>query len=150
MRCPFCQSDETKVLETRITNEGKQVRRRRECISCAQRYNTIETVDLVLPRIIKTNGSSEGFDENKLRDGFNKALEKRPVNIEKIENSIQNIKHILSTQTEKEIPSSFLGELVMNELRDLDKVAYIRFASVYRQFQDIDAFKEEIEKLISS
>lgn len=150
MRCPFCQSDETKVLETRITNEGKQVRRRRECISCAQRYNTIETVDLVLPRIIKTNGSSEGFDEHKLRDGFNKALEKRPVNIEKIENSIQNIKHILSTQTEKEIPSSFLGELVMNELRDLDKVAYIRFASVYRQFQDIDAFKEEIEKLISS
>lgn len=149
MRCPFCQSDETKVLETRVTNEGAQVRRRRECISCSQRYNTIETVDLVLPRIIKTNKSSESFDIHKLRDGFNKALEKRPVSIEKIENSIQSIKHTLSTQTEKEIQSSFLGELVMNELRELDKVAYIRFASVYRQFQDIDAFKEEIEKLIS-
>lgn len=149
MRCPFCQSDETKVLETRVTNEGVQVRRRRECISCSQRYNTIETVDLVLPRIIKTNNSSESFDENKLRNGFNKALEKRTVTIEKIENSIQNIKHTLSTQTNKEIKSSFLGELVMNELRELDKVAYIRFASVYRQFQDIDAFKEEIEKLIS-
>jgi transcriptional repressor NrdR len=148
MRCPFCQSDKTKVLETRLMNEGLQLRRRRECFECNQRYNTIESVDFVLPRIIKTNNFRESFNEPKLRNSFNKALEKRFVNTEEIESSIHNIKNILSTQTIKEVKSSFLGELVMNELKKLDKVAYIRFVSVYKHFQNIEEFKIEIEKLI--
>jgi transcriptional repressor NrdR len=149
MHCPFCQSDKTKVLETRLMNEGLQLRRRRECFACNKRYNTVEIVDLVLPRIIKTNNSRESFNEPKLRNSFNKALEKRFVNTEEIEDSIQNIKNILSTQTTKEVKSSFLGKLVMDELKKLDKVAYIRFVSVYKHFQNIEEFKVEIEKLMS-
>jgi len=147
MHCPFCNSEDTKVLETRVNN-STQVKRRRECIVCSERFNTLEMVDLVLPRIIKTDNSRETFKEDKLRQGFFKALEKRPVADDKIETSIQNIKHKLRLQTEKEVKSELLGEWVMNELKSLDKVAYIRFASVYRQFQDVEAFKAEIDKLI--
>jgi transcriptional repressor NrdR len=148
MRCPFCQSDDTKVLDTRLIDSGSRVRRRRECTSCGERYSTQEVVDLNIPRLIKTDDSRESFDEEKLRTGLLKALEKRPVSTSDIETSIQRIKHKLSTIGEREIPSSRIGELVMEELKGLDQVAYIRFASVYRQFQDIEEFRKEIEKLM--
>lgn len=148
MRCPFCQSDDTKVLDTRLIDGGSRVRRRRECTSCGERYSTQEVVDLNIPRLIKSDDSRESFDEEKLRTGLLKALEKRPVSTSAIETSIQRIKHKLSTIGEREIPSSRIGELVMEELKGLDQVAYIRFASVYRQFQDIEEFRKEIEKLM--
>jgi len=148
MRCPFCQSDDTRVLDTRLIGDGSQVRRRRECTSCNERYSTLESVDLNFPRRVKSDGSRESFNETKLRSGLLKALEKRPVKTSLIENSISKIEHKLMTQAEREVPSSKVGEWVMDELRLLDEVAYIRFASVYRQFQDIEEFKNEIEKLM--
>ncbi|HIE77866.1 MAG TPA: transcriptional regulator NrdR [Candidatus Thioglobus sp.] len=148
MRCPFCQSDDTRVLDTRLIGDGSQVRRRRECTSCNERYSTLESVDLNFPRLVKSDGSRESFNETKLRSGLLKALEKRPVKTSLIENSISKIEHKLMTQAEREVPSSKVGEWVMDELRLLDEVAYIRFASVYRQFQDIEEFKNEIEKLM--
>ncbi|CAB5498313.1 Ribonucleotide reductase transcriptional regulator NrdR [uncultured Gammaproteobacteria bacterium] len=144
MRCPFCQSDETKVLETRLVADGAQVRRRRECSACNERYLTRETVDLNLPRLIKRDGARESFDEYKLCYGLLKALEKRPINATQIETSV----HKLRMQSEHEVSSNKIGEWVMTELKALDEVAYIRFASVYRQFQDIKAFREEIDKLM--
>ena len=147
MRCPFCQSDDTKVLDTRLLDDGSQVRRR-ECTSCGERYSTRETVDLNLPRLIKSDNSRESFDEDKLRSGLLKALEKRPVKTSQIETSIQRIERKLMTQSEREVPATKIGEWVMEELKSLDEVAYIRFASVYRQFQDIEAFKDEIDKLM--
>ena len=149
MRCPFCQSDDTKVLDTRLLDDGSQVRRRRECIACGERHSTRETVDLNLPRLIKSDDSRQSFSENKLRSGLLKALEKRPVETSKIEMAIQKIQRKLMVQNDREVPSSMLGEWVMEELRALDEVAYIRFASVYRQFQDIEEFKSEIDKLIN-
>ena len=149
MRCPFCQSDDTKVLDTRLLDDGSQVRRRRECIACGERHSTRETVDLNLPRLIKSDDSRQSFTENKLRSGLLKALEKRPVETSKIEMAIQKIQRKLMAQNDREVPSSMLGEWVMEELRALDEVAYIRFASVYRQFQDIEEFKSEIDKLIN-
>jgi len=151
MRCPFCQSDDTKVLDTRLIDDGSQVRRRRECTSCGERYSTRETVDLNLPRLIKSDDSRETFSPEiveKLRSGLLKALEKRPVKTSQIETSIQRIERKLMTQSEREVPSAKIGEWVMEELKALDEVAYIRFASVYRQFQDIEAFKNEIDKLM--
>ncbi len=148
MRCPFCQSDDTKVLDTRLIGEGSQVRRRRECTSCNERYSTLESVDLNFPRLIKSDDSRESFDENKLRSGLLKALEKRPVATSSIESSISKIEHKLMTQSEREVSSSIIGEWVMEELKSFDEVAYIRFASVYRHFQDIEEFKSEIEKLM--
>lgn len=149
MRCPFCQSDETKVLDTRLSDDGAQIRRRRECLSCSERYSTRETVDLNPPRLIKKDSTREAFDEGKLRSGLLKALEKRNVKAEAIETSIYNIIHKLTTQSESEVQVEKLGEWVMDELKLLDEVAYIRFASVYRQFQDIEAFREEIDKLMA-
>ncbi|MBE8189949.1 MAG: transcriptional repressor NrdR [Candidatus Thioglobus sp.] len=149
MRCPFCQSDDTKVLDTRLLDDGSQVRRRRECTACSERYSTRETVDLNVPRLIKRDDSRESFAEAKLRSGLLKALEKRPVKTAKIETSVQRIVHKLMTQSEREVPSAKIGEWVMEELKSLDEVAYIRFASVYRQFQDIEAFKNEIDKLMN-
>jgi transcriptional repressor NrdR len=125
------------------------VRRRRECTSCGERYSTRETVDLNLPRLIKNDNSRESFSEEKLRSGLLKALEKRPVETAQIETAIARIARKLMTQSEREVPTSKIGEWVMEELKALDEVAYIRFASVYRQFQDIEAFKNEIEKLMS-
>ena len=148
MRCPFCQSDDTKVLETRLIDEGSQVRRRRECADCGERYSTREVVDLNLPRLIKSDHSRESFDERKLRAGLLKALEKRPVDTVQIETAMQRIVHKLMTQSEREVAATRVGEWVMQELQVLDEVAYIRFASVYRQFQDVEAFKHEIDKLI--
>ncbi|MDP6727799.1 MAG: transcriptional regulator NrdR [Gammaproteobacteria bacterium] len=148
MRCPFCQSDDTKVLDTRLLDDGSQVRRRRECIACGERHSTRETVDLNLPRLIKSDQSRQSFNEEKLRSGLLKALEKRPVETAKIELAIQKIQRKLMAQNDREVLSSVVGEWVMEELHELDEVAYIRFASVYRQFQDIEAFKSEIDKLM--
>jgi transcriptional repressor NrdR len=148
MRCPFCQSDDTKVLDTRLLDDGSQVRRRRECLSCGERHSTRETVDLNLPRLIKSDDSRQSFSEEKLRAGLLKALEKRPVETAKIETAIQKIERRLMAQNDREVHSSLVGEWVMEELQALDEVAYIRFASVYRQFQDIEAFKSEIDKLM--
>ena len=147
MRCPFCGADETKVIDSRLANEGDSVRRRRECLSCSERFTTFETAELALPRIVKTDGIREPFDEEKLRRGMQRALEKRPVDTEKVEAAISRIKYLLRSTGDREVPSRRLGEWVMDALADLDQVAYIRFASVYRSFEDASAFREMIERL---
>lgn len=147
MRCPFCGEPDTKVIDSRLANEGDSVRRRRECLTCGERFTTYETAELLLPRIVKQDGTREPFDENKLRAGMLRALEKRPVDTEAIEAAINRVKHQLRASGEREIRSRQLGEWIMDELRDLDEVAYVRFASVYRSFQDVNAFREEIERL---
>lgn len=147
MHCPFCSAEDTKVIDSRLVSEGDQVRRRRECLSCKERYTTYEVAELVMPRLIKTNGSREPFNEEKLRAGFLRALQKRPVSIESMEAEIQQIKHTLRATGEREVKSIVLGELVMEHLKQLDKVAYVRFASVYRSFEDISEFRDAIESL---
>ncbi|TCO70453.1 transcriptional regulator NrdR [Chromatocurvus halotolerans] len=147
MYCPFCAAEDTKVIDSRLVADGVQVRRRRECLSCHERFTTYETAELVMPRIIKQNGNREPFDEEKLRAGFQRALEKRPVSVESIESVISQIKHSLRATGEREINSRVLGELVMDSLKQLDQVAYVRFASVYRSFQDIAEFRDAIERL---
>jgi transcriptional repressor NrdR len=147
MHCPFCAAEDTKVIDSRLVAEGDQVRRRRECLSCAERYTTYETAELVMPRVIKQNGDREPFDEEKLRAGLLRALERRPVSVEDIEADINHIKHALRAMGEREVPSLIVGELVMESLKKLDQVAYVRFASVYRSFQDIAEFRDEIERL---
>ncbi|KHO63503.1 MULTISPECIES: transcriptional regulator NrdR [Pseudomonas] len=147
MHCPFCGAHDTKVIDSRLVAEGDQVRRRRECLACGDRFTTFETAELVLPRIIKQDGSRQPFDEEKLRAGMQRALEKRPVSVERLEESIAHIKHKLRASGEREVKALMVGELVMDELRKLDEIAYIRFASVYRRFQDLNEFREEIERL---
>ena len=147
MHCPFCSTDETKVIDSRLVAEGAQVRRRRECLSCAERFTTYEVAELVLPRVIKQDGSREPFDEEKLRSGLLRALEKRPVSVESIEAEIDQIKHRLRATGEREIQSLKVGEQVMSSLKVLDHVAYARFASVYRSFQDLAEFRDAIESL---
>ncbi|MCL4110161.1 UNVERIFIED_CONTAM: hypothetical protein GTU68_026681 [Idotea baltica] len=147
MHCPFCSAEDTKVIDSRLVAEGDQVRRRRECITCKERYTTYEVAELVMPRIIKQNGNREPFDEEKMRAGFLRALEKRPVSIEDIEAVINQIKTTLRATGEREVRSLVLGELVMDHLKALDQVAYVRFASVYRSFQDLAEFRDEIERL---
>ncbi len=147
MRCPFCGAGETRVIDSRLANEGASIRRRRECVTCSERFTTFESAELVYPHIVKHDGTREPFNEDKLRHGMLRALEKRPVVIEDIESAIDRVKHRLHVSSERKIRSRALGEWIMNELRDLDKVAYIRFASVYRRFQDTNAFREEIERL---
>lgn len=147
MFCPFCDAEDTKVIDSRLNDEGSQVRRRRECLQCGERFTTYETAELNLPRIIKRDGRRSAFDPEKLRAGLLKALEKRPIDTDQIEAAIDNIMHKLRATGEREVNSQFLGELVMDELRALDEVAYVRFASVYRSFQDVNAFHEEIQRL---
>ena len=147
MQCPFCNALDTKVIDSRLVAEGNQVRRRRECITCAERFTTYETAELVMPRIIKQNGNREPFDENKLHAGLLKALEKRPVSIEKVDEAINRIKNHLRATGEREVPSRIVGEQVMQELRQLDEVASVRFASVYRSFKDLNEFRAEIDRL---
>ncbi|MBT3711473.1 MAG: transcriptional regulator NrdR [Gammaproteobacteria bacterium] len=147
MHCPFCSTTDTKVIDSRLVAEGNQVRRRRECTSCSERFTTFESAELVMPRLIKQNGNREPFDEEKLRSGILKALEKRPVSLEMVENAINHIKHELRATGEREVPSKMLGEQVMNALKDLDEVAYVRFASVYRSFKDLNEFREEIDRI---
>ncbi|PHS66308.1 MAG: transcriptional regulator NrdR [Thalassobium sp.] len=149
MYCPFCTHPETKVIDSRLVADGEQIRRRRECISCGERFTTFESAELVMPRIIKQDGTREPFNEDKLRSGIHRALEKRPVSVEDVEAAIVRIKQKLRATGEREIPSRILGECVMAELRQLDQVAYVRFASVYRSFQDLDEFRAEIERISS-
>lgn len=147
MHCPFCGATETKVNDSRLAGEGTLVRRRRECLSCAERFTTFESADLVMPRVVKSDGSRVPFDEKKLRNGMLRALEKRPVPVERVEEALGHIQQALRTTGEREVGARAIGELVMDELRSLDEVAYVRFASVYRSFQDINAFREEIDRL---
>ncbi|NOY71838.1 MAG: transcriptional regulator NrdR [Gammaproteobacteria bacterium] len=147
MICPFCNLDETKVIDSRLANEGAEVRRRRECQHCLERFTTFESAELVMPRIIKRDQRREPFNEEKLRSGILRALEKRPVEIEEVEAAINRIKHRLRSTGDREIKADKVGEWIMSELKDLDQVAYVRFASVYRSFQDVSEFKEEIERL---
>ena len=147
MFCPFCGNSETKVNDSRLVSEGEQVRRRRECQDCGERFTTFESAELVLPRVIKTNGSRQPFDDEKLRNGILRAVEKRPVSLEMVESLLNRIKRQLRASGEREIKTRNVGELVMHELRVLDDVAYVRFASVYRSFQDVDEFREEIDRL---
>ncbi len=147
MRCPFCNAPDTKVIDSRLANEGDSVRRRRECLTCAERFTTFETAELVMPRIIKSDGSRVPFDEQKLLQGMSKALEKRPLSMETIEQAVNHIKYNLRATGDREVAAHRLGEWVMDELKKLDQVAYVRFASVYRSFQDIDEFRQEIERL---
>ncbi|ATG73144.1 transcriptional regulator NrdR [Zobellella denitrificans] len=147
MHCPFCNATETKVIDSRLVGDGLQVRRRRECNACRERFTTFETAELVMPRVIKTTGIREPFNEDKLEAGMQRALEKRPVSTEAIEQAISRIKSQLRATGEREVKSELIGNLVMEELKQLDKVAYIRFASVYRCFEDLRQFGEEIARL---
>lgn len=147
MYCPFCNAEDTKVIDSRLVNEGLQVKRRRICSQCNERFTTFESAELIMPYIIKRNGEREHFSETKLRDGILRALEKRPVSMEETEKAIHRITVFLRAAGEKETSAVKLGELVMEALKDLDEVAYIRFASVYRRFQDLHEFREEIDRL---
>ena len=147
MHCPFCSHEETKVTDSRLTGDGTQIRRRRECLNCQERFTTFESAELVMPRLIKRDESREPFDESKLRNGILRALEKRPVSSEAIEKLIVHITHRLQMLGERELSSRFVGEMVMEELRAVDEVAYVRFASVYRSFQDVTEFQDEIRRL---
>ncbi len=147
MYCPFCGATDTKVVDSRLASEGAQVRRRRQCQHCDERFTTYEIAELAMPYIVKRQGSRTPFFEEKLRSGINKALEKRPVDTDSVEAMINRIKGRLQACGEREVDSRTLGEWVMAELRELDQVAYVRFASVYRSFQDVNAFREEIERL---
>lgn len=147
MHCPFCSADDTKVIDSRLVADGDSVRRRRECQACGERFTTFETAELVMPRVVKRDGTREPFDEDKLRRGLTRALEKRPVSIEQIESAINRIMHSLRSTGERELPSLTIGEEVMKELRRIDGVAYVRFASVYRDFQDVSEFEQAIRSL---
>ena len=147
MHCPFCSAVDTKVIDSRLVAEGNNVRRRRECITCAERFTTYEAAELVMPRIIKAGGIREPFNEDKMTAGLMKALEKRPVSIERVEEAVTKIKASLRSTGEREIDSRTVGELGMSQLRDLDEVAFVRFASVYRSFKDLDEFRQEIDRL---
>lgn len=149
MFCPFCNANETKVIDSRLVEESNQVRRRRECIHCSERFTTYESAELALPMIIKRDGRRSEFKEDKIRHGLRLALEKRPVESEKVEAMIARIKGNLRASGEREVPAMRLGEWIMDELKELDTVAYVRFASVYRDFQDVDQFKQEIDKLLN-
>jgi transcriptional repressor NrdR len=147
MHCPFCGHEETKVNDSRLAGEGRQIRRRRECLKCGERFTTFETAELLMPQVIKGDRAREPFGEDKLRAGMEKALQKRPVGREQIDEAVSRIVHQVRTLGDREISSRAIGELVMEELRHLDEVAYVRFASVYRQFEDVEAFHEEIKRL---
>lgn len=147
MWCPLCNHHETRVVDSRLTRDGMQIRRRRECSSCSNRFNTFESPELKAPRVIKSDGSREVFAEQKLRSGMLKALEKRPVETREVERAIRGLVREISSVEEAEIPSALIGEWVMRELGRLDQVAYVRFASVYKRFEDVQAFRDLIERL---
>lgn len=147
MRCPFCSDMDTRVIDSRLVGEGDQIRRRRECTQCKERFTTYELAELNYPRIIKSDGRREAFMEDKLRGGIMRAIEKRPVEIEKVDIAVEQIKHKLRALGEREVKSRKIGNWVMEQLRGLDQVAYVRFASVYRSFEDVRAFLDEVERL---
>lgn len=147
MYCPFCNAQDTKVIDSRLVSEGAQVRRRRSCNECHERFTTYEFAELLMPRLIKSDGRREPFNDEKLLVGINRALEKRPVSLEDIDAAVNKLKSTLRATGEREVTSKMVGELVMELLKGLDKIAYIRFASVYRSFKDVKEFGEEIAKL---
>ena len=147
MRCPFCGAQDTKVIDSRLAHDGDAVRRRRECLTCSERFTTFETAELTMPAVVKQDGRRESFAEEKLRGGIMRALEKRPVDTEAVEDAVSGILRRLRSGGEREISSRHIGEWVMDVLADLDHVAYIRFASVYRSFEDVSAFREAIDRL---
>ncbi len=147
MWCPFCSHENTRVVDSRLTRDGLQIRRRRQCESCGSRFNTYEAPEIKAPRIIKADGGREAFSEEKLREGMLRALEKRPVETREVERAVRALLRDISTVEDSEIPSSLLGEWVMRELSKLDQVAYVRFASVYKRFEDVQAFRDVIEGL---
>jgi transcriptional repressor NrdR len=147
MYCPFCAAVDTKVIDSRLVSDGHQVRRRRECLACSERFTTFEGAELVMPRIVKRDGSREPFNEDKMRSGLVRALEKRPVSTEQVELAVNKLKSKLRATGEREVTSEMLGNIIMEQLKDLDHVAYVRFASVYRSFEDVREFGEAIAKL---
>ena len=147
MHCPLCQARETRVIDSRLVGEGAQVRRRRECGECGERFTTYERVELNLPRVVKRDETREPFDESKLRAGMLRALEQRPVPADDVERKLNAIMHSLATGGEREVSSHTIGELAMRALHELDQVAFVRFASIYRRFEDVGDFREEIERL---
>jgi len=150
MRCPFCEHEDTRVIDSRPTEEGHAIRRRRECDSCGKRFTTYEKVEEVFFMVVKKDGSREAFDRNKIMNGIIKACEKRPVSIASIENIVADIERGLNNMMEKEIESKIIGEVIMEHLKDLDEVAYVRFASVYRQFKDVQSFMLELQQLLDT
>lgn len=149
MKCPFCDSPDTKVIDSRPTDEGYAIRRRRGCDRCNKRFTTYEKVEEMILMVVKKDGKREAFDRNKLLRGIARACEKRPVSLATMETMVEEIERKLNNCMEKEIQSEFVGELVMDELKKVDEVSYVRFASVYRQFTDVNTFMKEIEKLVS-
>ena len=149
MKCPFCGFDESKVIDSRPTDDNHSIRRRRECIGCRKRFTTYEKVEEVQLVVIKKDGTRESFNRNKLINGLIKACEKRPVSLKQIEVVVDKIEQVLLNEMNQEVESSIIGEMMMNELRDLDEVAYVRFASVYRQFRDLDTFMQELTRLLA-
>jgi len=147
MKCPFCGTDDTQVVDSRVSEEGDRIRRRRRCAACDKRFTTYETVELRIPQVVKTNGTREEYDEEKLRTGFLRALHKRPVPTEYVDAAVERITQKLLSLGEREIPSRRVGEMVMRELYKLDKVAYIRFASVYKDFQDVADFRDVLKEV---
>ena len=150
MKCPYCAFAESKVIDSRPSEDNGKIRRRRECLQCEKRFTTYETVESLPMVVIKKDGSRQAFDRNKLMNGIIRACEKRPVSVDDIEKIVNDIERGLNNMMEKEVESTFIGELVMERLRELDEVAYVRFASVYRQFTDINTFVQEVEKLLTS
>ena len=149
MRCPFCGYEESKVIDSRPTDEGEKIRRRRECIACAKRFTTYEIIETVPIVVVKKDKSRQAFDRVKLFNGMLRACEKRPVSIDQIEKVVTDIETELQNSLDREVTSVHIGELVMDKLKELDEVAYVRFASVYRQFKDINTFMDELTKLLS-
>ncbi|MBR3297051.1 MAG: transcriptional repressor NrdR [Firmicutes bacterium] len=148
MKCPFCEQPDTKVIDSRPTEEGHAIRRRRECIVCGKRFTTYEKVEDVFFMVVKRDGRRESFDRNKILNGIIRACEKRPISLDQMEAVVSDIERNLNNRMEKEISSELIGEIVMEHLKDLDEVAYVRFASVYRQFKDVSTFVAEVEKLL--
>lgn len=148
MKCPFCENVDTRVIDSRPTEEGHAIRRRRECDSCSKRFTTYEKIEEMMFMVIKKDGSREAFDRKKVMNGIIKACEKRPVSIAAIEKIVDDIERGLNNMMEKEVESKLIGEVIMEHLKGLDEVAYVRFASVYRQFKDVNTFVAEIEKLL--
>ncbi|MCT4565104.1 MAG: transcriptional regulator NrdR [Maledivibacter sp.] len=149
MNCPYCSHYETKVVDSRPTDEGQAIRRRRECFNCKKRFTTYEKVEEIPIVIVKKDGNRQSFNRNKVINGLIRACEKRPVSIQSIEKIVDDMERKLHNSMEKEVPSEYIGELVMNELKNIDDVAYVRFASVYRQFRDINTFMEELKKILN-
>ena len=149
MKCPFCGYEESKVIDSRPTDEGERIRRRRECLECGKRFTTYEMIESLPIVVIKKDGSRETFDRQKLLTGMLRSCEKRPVSIEMLDRAISDIETVIQNSLDREVSSDKIGELVMEKLKEIDEVAYVRFASVYRQFKDINTFMDELNKLLS-